>query len=337
MNEPISSELPKNPARTLPFSKWAPVLAGVVSGIILRLIFSGEPGGPLSAMTSSFIYFSPLLVGMVTVYVAEKQKRRDWTYYFGTSMVANFFFVCGTVAILIEGIICALLILPLFMFIGGLGGLLMGIICRVTKWPRSSLSVFALVPLVMGVIEPQLSLPEKIGTLERVIEINAAPESVWRHIENARDIRPAEVSDAWMYRIGVPLPISGELIQEDGKYIRKVEMNRQVHFDQIAVEWIPQRRVHWTYRFYEDSFPSGALDDHVMIGGHYFDLLDTIYTLTPVGDKTQLGIQMRYRVSTQFNWYADPIAQWLIGNFADVILEFYRDRSEQYPILEPTI
>jgi hypothetical protein len=37
---------------------------------------------------------------------------------------------------------------------------------------------------------------------------------------------------------------------------------------------------------------------------------------------------MSYRVSTQFNWYADAVAQGLLGNFEDVILDFYRQRSE---------
>lgn len=59
--------------------------------------------------------------------------------------------------------------------------------------------------------------------------------------------------------------------------------------------------MHWTYRFYDDSFPAGALDDHVEIGGHYFDLLNTTYTLVPQGDVTELKIRMQYRISTQFN------------------------------------
>ena len=56
------------------------------------------------------------------------------------------------------------------------------------------------------------------------------------------------------------------------------------------------------------------MDDHVTIGGHYFDLLDTAYTLTPTGGQaTELRITMHYRVSTQFNWYADGVARLLIG------------------------
>ena len=31
---------------------------------------------------------------------------------------------------------------------------------------------------------------------------------------------------------------------------------------------------------------------------------------------------MHYRVSTHFNWYAGPVADLLVGNFAEVVLRF---------------
>ena len=38
-------------------------------------------------------------------------------------------------------------------------------------------------------------------------------------------------------------------------------------------------------------------------------------------------IRIRYRVSTDFNWYADMVARLLIGNFEEVILRFYERRT----------
>ena len=105
-------------------------------------------------------------------------------------------------------------------------------------------------------------------------------------------------------------------------------MGKGIHFDQVVTAWQPQRYVHFDYRFAPDSFPPRALDDHVRIGGMYFDLRDTSYALAPRGNGTTLTIRMRYRVSTSFNWYARPIARLLIGNFEDTILQFYRHRSE---------
>ena len=67
-----------------------------------------------------------------------------------------------------------------------------------------------------------------------------------------------------------------------------------------------------------------------MIGGHYFDLIDTEYVIQPIDNKSsRLSIRMHYRISTQFNWYANPVGELLIGNFEDVILKFYKERSER--------
>jgi hypothetical protein len=43
---------------------------------------------------------------------------------------------------------------------------------------------------------------------------------------------------------------------------------------------------------------------------------------------TELRVKLGYRVSTRFNWYADPLARFLMGDLADANLDFYRRRSE---------
>jgi hypothetical protein len=104
-------------------------------------------------------------------------------------------------------------------------------------------------------------------------------------------------------------------------------MGRGAHFDQVAVEWHENQLVTWHNRFRPDSFPPGALDDHVRIGGEYFDVGDTTYALTPAEGGTRLTVRLRYRVSTHFNWYAGPLADLLVGNFADTVLGFYARRA----------
>ena len=48
------------------------------------------------------------------------------------------------------------------------------------------------------------------------------------------------------------------------------------------------------------------------IGGRYFDLIDTEYALRKLNAGTELRVTMRYRVSTAFNWYTQPIADFLV-------------------------
>ena len=332
MSDPSPVEDDAEPSRKIPYSYWWPIAAGALAGFLMRLVFSGAPGQAYSAMLGSFILGSPVLVGMITVYVAELSERRAWDYYFRAPVVAASVYVLASLAVMIEGLICAIIIVPLFAFLAGLAGLAMGAICRVTHWPRRTVvSCFAILPLVVGSFEHRL-LPEALmRAQDREIFVAAPPEAVWRQLVDTRAIARHEIGAAWMYRIGVPLPEAGLGEFRDGEHLRHVTMGKGIHFDQIAMEWLPNERVTWRYRFAENSFPPRALDDHVRIGGEYFDLGDTTYALSPEGAGTRLSVRIRYRVSTPFNWYAGPVADFLVGDFAERILAFYARRAVQPP------
>ena len=316
------------PPRRMPFAWFWPVLVGALAAVAMRFAFSGGPGRAFSPMLGSFIYFAPAVCGAVTVYMAERIERRSWGYYLWTPWLSTALFVVGTLLVYIEGMICAIVIVPLFALMGSVGGLLMGLVCRLTDWPKRALYSFAALPLALGAIEPQLPNPERISNTSRTLFIAAPAERVWHELNDARDIRPSEVGDAWAYRIGVPMPVAGVTEDTPEGRVRKVQWQKDVRFEEIITEWQPQQRVKWRYRFSPDSFPAGALDDHVVIGGHYFDLRDSAYTLTPRDGGTELRIDVSWRVSTRFNWYADRVAQFLLGDFSEHILRFYKARSE---------
>jgi uncharacterized protein YndB with AHSA1/START domain len=316
-------------AGKLPFSNWWPFVAGALMGVALRIAFHDKPGGVFAAMTAGFIYFSPVIVGAVTVYVAERKTRHGWGYYFVAGLVANLLFVAGTMLAMIEGLLCAILIAPLFAVLGGIGGLLMGAACRLTKRPRQTLYGLGFLPFLVASLEAGVPLPHDVSAIERTITINAPPEIIWEEIMNAREIRPGEVDRAWLYRIGVPVPTAGTTRDTGEGLVRRVRMAKGIQFDEVITDVRRPRYLRWTYRFREDSFPPHALDEHVVVGGHYFDVKDTSYTLTPRGPVTDVTVRMTYRVSTRFNWYADPLARALMGNLEESNLQYYRQRSEK--------
>lgn len=314
--------------RRLPYSMRWPILTGAAVGLLIRLVFSGDAGGIMSAMLASFIVGAPIVVGVVTVYLAELEERRTWTYYFVSPAIAMVLLVVSSLAIYIEGLICAILIVPLFAIVGGLAGLAMGAICRVTNWPRPTIvGCIAVLPFIFGSFENRLPREYAERVQIRELHVAAPPAAVWRELVDARDIRRDEVGSAWMYRIGVPVPIAGAGESREGEHLRHIAMGKGIRFDQVATEWRPLERVTWRHRFAPDSFPAGALDDHVRIGGEYFDVGETTYDLRPEGDGTHLSVRMRYRVSTHFNWYAGPVADFLVGDFAETILGFYAQRA----------
>lgn len=312
----------------LPFRGAWPFLAGIAAGLLMRFLFSGKPGHAYATMLGSFIYLSPMLVGAVTVYAAERTRRRSWAYYVWAPFLANVLYVVGTLLIMVEGLICAAVIIPLFALLGSVGGLAMGVVCRVTRWPRPSLYAFGVLPLVLGAVEARIPLPEREHAVQRSLLIQATPERLWHEIHNARVIRPEEVGAAWFFRIGVPLPEAGVSQTTPQGRVREIRMGRAVHFEQVVLDWEEHRQVRWRHRYAADSFPPQALDEHVLLGGHYFDIDTSAYSLIARGAATELQVTMTYRVSTPFNWYADPLARWMLGNFEEVLLRFYQRRSE---------
>jgi hypothetical protein len=142
------------------------------------------------------------------------------------------------------------------------------------------------------------------------------------------------VDAAWMYRIGVPLPLAGAADVVNGQHLRHITMGKGVRFDQVATVWRENEQVTWRYEFAPESFPPGALDDHVRIGGQYFDIIESTYSLSPRGAGTVLGLSTRYRISTHFNWYAGWIGDFLVGDFGEKIVAFYAHRAER--AVQPT-
>lgn len=304
-------------------------MLGGGAGLLIRaLIYAGEAGSASSAMAAGFIFCAPLAMGALTVYLAERQARRSFGYYVMAPMLATVIMVLGSFLTLLEGVICAILILPVFSVMGAVGGVLMGIVCRWTQWPKATLNSLLALPLILALAGTGGAGPQHLGTVERSLFINASPAAVWALLHNLQSIRVEEVDQAWTYRIGIPRPMSCLTVEEGEQRVRKIVWDKGVHFDEVIQAWEPERHVRWTYRFGPDSVPPGALDDHVQMGGHYFDLTDTAYTLTREGSGVRLHLRISYRLSTDFNVYAEWLAQNLMGNFAQTILALYQRRAE---------
>jgi hypothetical protein len=331
MQYPFDKPMPPDDFRQLPLPKHYPIVAGALVGLLLRLVFWGRAGSRWSAMAGAFIFCVPFFVGMLTVYLAERQRGRSVAYYLFAPAYATGLFVLGTLLIMIEGLICGIVIVPMFAVLGGIGGLLMGAICRLTNWPRPPLYCAAALPIVLGFLGPLVPAPPKIGEIQRSVVIAAPATAVWATVNGIADIRGEEMASALAMWIGVPAPLSGTTRDTEGGRIRESRWAKNVHFEEVIDAWQPQHYVRWTYRFAPDSFPRAAFDDHVEIGGHYFTVLDTDYTLEAVegSNATRLTTHSHYRVSTEFNFYANWVAQLVLGNLSDAGLQLYKRRSEQ--------
>lgn len=308
---------------------------GAGYGLFMRLLFGGlqllnhagssRAGG---VMLSAFVFLVPLMIGVIAVYSTPAEER-GWVRSLWSPWLPTTVFVAGTALLLLEGSICIAMAMPIFLVLSSAGGLLTLLALRTLRPSPGSVSVLVALPLLIGYGETHLPLPQDSFTAQDSVWIAAPPEKIWPLITHARDIQPDELRGGVAYAIGVPFPVQGVTEVVDGQRVRRSTWQKQVRFDEPVTEWEENRYIRWRYAFQPDSFPAGALDDHVVIGGKYFDLIDTAYRLTPEGQGTRLAIQVRYRVSTNFNFYATAVARFLVNDTASSLLQLYKARGER--------
>jgi uncharacterized protein YndB with AHSA1/START domain len=306
---------------------------GAVYGTVLYPYFSYIAGAGIvhgsGQMLLSFLVGVPFVIGIITGFLAKRRRLAGFAGagVLSTLSVALFVFAAG--ALLREGTICIAMAIPLIL-IAALIGAIAGVFMDSAGGPHAPklLSLALVVPLVGAPLEGELPTDTAKQAIDRSIYIAARPEVVWFHINYPVDIKPGELSGGLAYRIGVPYPIEARTMDARVGGKRELRWQRGISFQETITDWVPNRYIAWKYDFQPNSFPPGSLDDHILIGGRYFNLEDTSYTLVPEGTGTRLRIHVATSVTTNFNWYAGMWAHFLIGDTAETILEFYKHRAE---------
>jgi len=310
------------------------VLAGAFYGVVAHRFFSSllteGAKGRSGLMLWSFLFGVPVGLGLLVGFLARRRRKAGLAGASVLSMLSTLLFVFAGGALLREGSICIVMALPLLLILGVIGAILGAIFDALAKdnGPKL-LSVTLMLPLVLGYAESEMSTDPAHQRVVRSILIAAPPETIWQHLNFPLGIEPAELAGGVAYRMGVPFPIEARTLEGRVGGERALVWQRGIRFREVITDWQPDRFIAWRYDFAPNSFPPGSLDDHVVIGGRYFNLDATSYALTPEAGGTRLTIAVDSHVATHFNWYAGWWAGWLVSDTADAILKFYKHRAER--------
>jgi hypothetical protein len=182
-------------------------------------------------------------------------------------------------------------------------------------------------PLAVGFGEQGRLREYEVRRVENSIDIAAPPERVWRHIERVSAIDAKELSKSWTQRIGFPRPLEATLSYEGVGGVRHASFERGVLFVETVDVWEPERRL--AFSIHADKIPPTTLDDHVTIGGEYFDVLRGEYRIERLGEaRVRLHLTSETRVSTDFNWYAHWWSDAVMRDVQREILQVIRKRCE---------
>jgi hypothetical protein len=312
------------------------IAAGVIYGFMVRGYIKFAPSAGwatvlLEVMSVGFVIIVPFAMGYMTVGIRASSTRVSIAQRIFLPWLTVFLSLLGCEAVAWEGSICIIMIAPIALLFGSAGGLTAGAVVRVSQPEVGAISIaiVALLPFLVGPAEHRFPVTPDVRTIESDVIINSSLHVIWKNIERVRAINPADLPVSWNRRIGFPRPIEATLSHEGLGGVRHATFAGNVLFVETIDEWDSVHRLGFSIRADTKSIPPTTLDEHVTVGGPYFDVLRGEYVLEPVNDgATRLRLISTHRVSTDFNWYAHLWTDAVMRDVQRSILYVVKNRCE---------
>jgi hypothetical protein len=230
-----------------------------------------------------------------------------------------------------EGLICLVLWTPICMILSSLGGLAAGLLRRFgSKKIQPLVLAFSLVlPFAVTPLENRVPLPDERRLVQTAIEIDAPVDTVWKNIERVPKIVPGEHRWSFFHAIGFPRPVEATLSHEGLGGVRHATFEGGVLFVETITDWEPGKRLAFSIHADPESIPQKTLDEHVTVGGRYFDVLEGVYEIEPIAPgRVILHLASTHRLSTHLNLYSGLWTDLIMRNVQEYILEILKRRCE---------
>lgn len=313
------------------------ILVGVAYGVFLRglVALSQHRSIVFSAhldliMTVAFLVGGPFVLGLLAVRrIGAHGPVPEWQWI-SVPWVATTLMMLMTALLNLEGSICIAMAFPIAIICSSLGGLAGGLLARHHRRLSSSSAVsLALLPVLLAPAESLHLAPTQLRTVDSQILIHAAPQTIWHNIERVPAITPTELRPTWTHRIGFPRPVEATLSHEGVGGVRNASFEHGLLFLETVTTWDPSHRLAFRIQADTAHIPPTTLDEHVTIGGRYFDVLDGEYRLEPLSDDSVLlHLTSHQRLSTDLNGYAGLWTDAIMQNLQTSILEVIQHRCE---------
>lgn len=295
---------------------------GITYGLCCRVV-AGEQWAAswFPAMSVGFIFGVPLAMGFTSVFLAGPSPRFRALQALIPSLIGLGF----TLALAWEGLICIMLWLPLVVVLSLIGGLIAHLVHRNSsrKQPPAAMLVLFL-PFLVKPVEPQST---SMRVVSNTIDIHATASSVWTNIAQVPAIADDEHGFAWSHVIGFPRPVAATIDTQGIGAVRHATFERNVEFIERVTVWDEPRDL--AFDIDVGHIPAEGLDEHVTVGGPYFDVLEGHYHIEERDNGVvRLHLSSTHRLSTAFNAYAHLWTDFIMSDTQRHILEVIKRRCE---------
>lgn len=299
--------------------------AGVAYAFLTMLLVSASHRN----VSVAFIFVLPLVMGAIPVLFSTREQLQAYKSYLllPWGIVLAFFYLSFVQGF--EGMICLVIIVAPFLLLGTLGAFVFRLLKLRSQGPATKLYASLLLPFLTLLLESQLPVRDYYYTVRTTTDIAAAPAWVWNNVRSVRAIRRTELAPHFVHLIGIPRPLDGYLDHDGVGGVRHITWEKGIRFEEKITAWEPGRGFGYDIHVDPTSIPPTTLDEHVMIGGRYFDVVNGSYALAAVSPgHTRVALSCTYRISTNLNAYSRLWADFILDDFNQMILEVIKKRSE---------
>lgn len=306
---------------------------GLTYSLTARLLFDNYNFAQSGLLSLSFLVAMPLALGALTAhFIPAKAGASTWWRLLWAPFLVVLSFLVASLAFHLEGLICILIMCPLFLLLAAIGAYGYTRIADPIDTKRNKtlvVAAFSAVPFIAPTLENRFDNPDDFRRVENSVLIAAPAAVVWQHIIRVAPIGAADLGHSLIDDMGFPRPIEATLTREGVGGVRHATFERGVEFIETVDDWQPLKRLSFSIVPNTATIPPTTFDEHVIVGGRFFDVLRGTYELRPAGPgRTLLVLHSQQRLSTHLNWYAGLWTGWVMSEIQGRILTVLKHRCE---------
>ncbi|GAQ47737.1 hypothetical protein FPN187_contig00011-0027 [Flavobacterium psychrophilum] len=280
-------------------------------------------------MTWTFFLLVPAGIGALFIYFSPIEKVKSIAYRILAPWIPIILVIALTIVIGLEGWACWIMISPLFLIFASIGGLIAGHF-KNKKNENLNISILVLLPFLIGPIENAIPRNAKTYTTYTSIEINSDAQTIWNNVTSVKEIKSNEDNSKLISWLGFPKPIKAELDTLAVGGYRKAIFQKGLIFNETVTKYENLKLMEFQIKANTYEIPSTTLDEHILIGGEYFDMLNGTYKLKKIStNKYNLILYSNFSMKTTFNSYASIWGNWIMKDIQNNILNVIKRRSEK--------
>ena len=306
------------------------IIIGLGTGVLYAFLTMFIVQNSHRTVSIGYVFALPLILGAIPVILSTKEQLKSYLTYLILPWISVLTFFYLSFITGFEGLICLVIIVGPFLLLGSLGAFIFRLIKLKSKGDNSSRLYISLsIPLIILAAESFITPDDHYGTVTTKISIGADKNTVWNNIKNVKNITEHEIQPHFIHMIGIPKPLNGELDFEGLGATRSITWEKGVKFKEQITKWNEGTGFEYDIVINPDDIPPKTLDEHVMIGGKYFDAVRGSYSIRTVDETTQeVTLTSTYRITSTVNFYGMFWTEFIFEDFHDMILEVVKGRCE---------